>query len=122
MSANSTYTTSAKILHGSYFIIIFFCCLMMPYWQFGVVPFVSDRTDGPVYTDQEVILSPITAADALEEDVMLNEFKWCRYCHVMQEGGLKNQAHRCTVFLVVRRLPCLASFIQMHFWRQAKAS
>lgn len=80
-----SYTWPAKILHISFFAIIFFCCVMMPYWQFGVVPFSSDRTDEAVYTDIE--LSPITAEDELELDVMGNEFKWCRYCHVMQPGA-----------------------------------
>ncbi len=80
-----SYTTSAKILHLGFFAAVFTCCVMMPYWQFGVVPFTSDRVDGPVYT--EVELSPIMAEDALELEVMGNEFRWCRYCHVMQPGA-----------------------------------
>ncbi|ARN73421.1 c-type cytochrome [Oceanicoccus sagamiensis] len=80
-----SYTLSAKLLHGGFFAIVFGCCLMMPYWQFGVVPFTSDREITAVYTDIE--LSPIMPEDALELEVMDNEFRWCRYCHVMQPGA-----------------------------------
>jgi cytochrome c2 len=87
MVTQDRYTTSAKILHGCFFAVVISGCLMMPFWQFGVVPFVSERTDGPVYAEAEPILSAVFAEDDLERDVMLNEFKWCRYCHIMQPGG-----------------------------------
>ena len=80
-----SYSLVAKIVHGSFYLVIFFCCLMMPYWVFGVVPFTSDRVAEPVYSD--IVLSPVVAEDDLERAVLLHEFKWCRYCHVMQPGA-----------------------------------
>lgn len=82
---NDRYTLPARILHLGFFITVFGCCLFIPYWTFGVVPFSSDRTEAAVYT--EVELSPVTAEDDLERSVLAEEFRWCRYCHVMQPGA-----------------------------------
>ena len=82
---SDTYSTSAKTLHRGFFITLFTLCLFIPYLWFGVVPFVSDRTDGPVYTD--IAVSPAFPEDELERDVLVEEFRWCRYCHTMQPGA-----------------------------------
>jgi hypothetical protein len=52
-----SYTWSAKIIHIGFFTIIFCCCLMIPYWQLGTVPFGSDHTDDTVFID--INTSPI---------------------------------------------------------------
>jgi len=83
--SNDTYSTSAKVVHsGVYLLILAFCCYV-PFLMFGVVPYTSDRTEGPVYT--KVKVTPYFEEDDLEREVLLNEFKWCRYCHVMQPGA-----------------------------------
>lgn len=79
------YSLSARLLHNGVFIAVLSVCLFIPYLWFGVVPFVSDRTDGPVFTEVEV--TPPFAEDELERDVLVEEFRWCRYCHTMQPGA-----------------------------------
>lgn len=83
--SNEIYTTSARIRHVGFYLILLAICSYIPYWFFGVVPFNSDRTEGPIYT--KVNVSPAFEEDDLEREVLLNEFKWCRYCHVMQPGA-----------------------------------
>ena len=82
--SNDHYTKAARNLHLGYFLTMLLICGFTPYFWFGVVPINSDRTEAAVYTSIEV--SPALPEDALEREVLLHEFKWCRYCHVMQPG------------------------------------
>ncbi|ARN73137.1 c-type cytochrome [Oceanicoccus sagamiensis] len=78
------YSKNAKTLHVAFFSLILLGCCLVPYFWFGVVPIKSDRQVETEYID--VTLSPIMPEDELERDVLLEEFRWCRYCHVMQPG------------------------------------
>ncbi|MGK0498961.1 MAG: cytochrome c2 [Oceanicoccus sp.] len=81
---NLNYSHTAKSIHvGIYLAILIGCCLT-PYYWFGVVPIKSDRVVDTEYID--ILLSPIMPEDELERSVLMEEFRWCRYCHVMQPG------------------------------------
>jgi len=82
MKNNPEYSSKAKAVHLAFFLVVLAICAYFPYSRFGVVPWVSDREVETEYI--EVTLSPVIPTDELENDVLLEEFRWCRYCHTMQ--------------------------------------
>ena len=84
MKNNPEYSSTARAVHIGFFLAVLIGCGVTPFYWFGVVPYTSDREVQEEYI--EVSLTPVTAEDALEREVLKEEFRWCRYCHIMQPG------------------------------------
>ena len=85
MKYNPEYSTIARVIHIAFFLGIIGICAYFPFMRYGVVPWTSDRVVEMEYI--EVELTPVMPEDELERSVLVDEFKWCRYCHTMQPGA-----------------------------------